>query len=96
MKCGTCHACCMLCGEPPFGAPGEFDALPDAVRLPLVAHLADINARNANTRGQQRLPCLWLKDGRCAHYELRPRVCHDCTPGSGVCLECRTAAPEAC
>lgn len=46
-------------------------------------------ARNFN------IPCMALKEGRCAIYESRPQMCKDFEPGGMLCITTVTARRSA-
>ena len=84
LNCDGCSACCDTQGTPPM-MMDEFEALPAELRWNRLEH---------GHRYSESLPCLWLRDGRCAHYDHRPAACRDAVVlGDEYCLTFRAGTP---
>jgi uncharacterized protein len=79
--CANCGECCSRQGTPPFLHTPD-DRPPPHLEWDIDQH-AD--------RYDRGLPCLWysVETKRCNHYEFRPLVCREFTPGEPACNDFR-------
>ncbi len=87
VKCDDCcGACCSYMGAPPFDDDNLPDDLPEDLRQQMLDYWL-FNIKGNLSREAQRTPCFWLgEDGKCIHYEYRPKICRDFEVGSKRCL----------
>lgn len=89
VDCTTCGGkCCSRIRTPPFvrslkeGDRFEDDEIWDQLTA---TQKAEID-RHIMSDAPDDSPCLWLRDGRCQHYEQRPSICRDFEMGGEECL----------
>lgn len=89
VDCVTCGGkCCSRIRTPPFVRglrDGErfkdddiWDQLTAAQKSEIESHIMSDAPDDS--------PCLWFRDARCIHYELRPGICRDFEMGGDDCL----------
>lgn len=99
-SCDDCGACCQVVSRPPFRRVFDEEGEDAWERLKwdrpdlLDAFLADEQARIANGGPYYGTPCIWLDipNGRCRHYEYRPRACREFEVGAQDCRDARRRA----